>query len=275
MSLVAKAFTQKIQAANPRPSISNNRALPKIGLAGNRPVNKTNSQVGIGQNKAVEKKAGVAPVAGANAGTPASASSSPSPAAVAFNGPVDPRDASYWEQKAQLEYAKRIDEEAVNAANQRSEIQKNEELAERDYYDPREQQEVRKNSNSGGLIYSTTNQERQGELGVQQAKQRTGIGRAYQEGLEARAAGLRERQSGRAQEERQFYQEAVERAAMNEANRAAFEEQFVPNLDFSGLENIMSGNISIGGGNRPRTSPSTIATKKHPIAAKAFGKLWG
>lgn len=259
MALVAKAFKQGIRAANPRPKIAvgNNRAVTKPkqnkvgwgGWQGKTQQYRTNS--GYVKNNAN--------VSGPGPSTPSAPSA---PTQQAFGAPIDPRDASYWEMKAQLDYADRIDQEGVNAANQRAGLTKNEEIAERDYYDPREIQDTRKNSNAAGLIYSTTNQERLGELGVQQLGKRSAINRSYQEGLESRAQGLKERQGQRALEEREFYQQAIERAAQAEYEREVAEEPFA--LDFSGLDSILSGNISIGSG----SGPGAFATVKNKQGKK-------
>lgn len=213
---MALRVANRIPAPNPNPRPPN-EVHGGVRLVGTQPkAAVANNQVAKGNKDQHQKTPPKANPSGAGGGGGAQTPPSTQPA---FAAPVDPRDAQYWREKAQLNYMSTIDTENTNAANAQSKIEEEAQLKQREYLEPRETQELTKGDNAGGLIYSTTHQERLGELGQQQLGQRLGITNAYQKALLDRSISLKEREGERIGNEGDILSGAEERAANNELNR--------------------------------------------------------
>lgn len=224
---MALRVANRIPAVNPNPRPPN-EVNGGVRLVGAQPKRNQDSHApSKGTSNQPNKTSG----GGTGGGTSGGANTPPS-TQPAFAPPVDPRDAQYWRERAQLNYMNEIDEANTNAANAFDKVSEEASLKQRDYLEPRETQELRKADNSQGLIYSTTHQERLGELGQQQFSQRQSIIDAYQKALLDRSIGLKERQGERMGSEGDILSGATERATQNELNRP---EPNVPAPNYTNL----------------------------------------
>lgn len=194
---------------NPRPP---NEQKPRIGISGNTAVSSSRDrQRNVGTSQGNFGK----PPPTQNPGAPAS-SSGP-----AFAPPVDPRDARYWNDVAQINFNRDQSLAALNSQGVFDQQAYEQALLQRTQAEPLEVQREREAANAAGAIYSTATQEDLGQLAKQQFLTRADLSGTYNQSVTQRALQQQQLQGQSAFDIQNAYFAAAQRAAEAEANRPA------------------------------------------------------